>query len=65
MKDIWIVYFKLLIILFINGLCVMWLWNAIIVSISNTPYINYWQSMGLCVLTNILFKPWGITNDKD
>lgn len=51
--------------LFIFGLCVMLLWNAVVVSIFNASYIDYWQSIGLCVLTNILFKPWGTTDDKD
>lgn len=69
MKDVWVAFFKALIIalcnLFIFGLCVMLLWNAIITLIFNAPSITYWQSVGLCVLTNILFKPWSTTDDED
>ena len=69
MKDIWVIFFKTLAIvlcnLFIFGLCIMLLWNTLVVSIFNMPYINYWQSIGLCILTNILFKPWGTADDKD
>lgn len=69
MENVWFIFFKTLTIalcnLFIFGLCVMLLWNAVVVSIFNASYIDYWQSIGLCVLTNILFKPWGTTDDKD
>lgn len=69
MKDVWIAFLKALALalsnLFIFGLCIMLLWNTIVVSIFNVSYINYWQNIGLCILTNILFKPWGTADDKD
>lgn len=69
MKDVWISFLKALVIalcnLFVFGLSVMLLWNAIITLIFNASSITYWQSVGLCVLTNILFKPWSTTDDKD
>lgn len=69
MKDVWVNFFKTLAIvlcnLFIFGLYIMLLWNAIVVSIFNVSYINYWQSIGLFILTNILFKPWSTADDKD
>ena len=34
---------------------VMFLWNAIIPSISGVSAISYWQAMGLFVLSRILF----------
>ena len=69
MKDVWVIFFKTLAIVLCNlfyfGLCIMLLWNTLVVSIFNMPYIDYWQSIGLYILTNILFKPWGTADDKD
>lgn len=37
-------------------LILMLLWNYLIVDLFNQTVINYWQSMGLYIITNILFK---------
>lgn len=40
---------------FAIGGVVMLLWNAILPEILHTPQINYWQALGLFVLSRILF----------
>lgn len=38
---------------------VMNLWNAIIPDLFNGPYITFWQSAGLLLLSHILLRGWG------
>lgn len=38
---------------------VMWLWNALIPEIFNGPELAYWQTMGLLILSKILFSGIG------
>jgi hypothetical protein len=45
----------MLIGLFIVSAVVMLLWNWILPAISTLPALTYWQSMGLLVLSRILF----------
>ena len=33
----------------------MWLWNALLPEILNLPTINFWQALGLMVLSRLLF----------
>jgi len=42
--------------LLVLGAIVMLLWNAILPSLLNINYINYWQAVGLVVLCKILFS---------
>jgi len=44
-----------IIILFGLSAIVMWLWNAILPDIIHVNSINYWQAMGILVLSKILF----------
>jgi hypothetical protein len=46
-----------LVILF--GFVLMWLWNALMPDIFGLPEITYWQAMGLCLLSKILFGGFG------
>ena len=34
----------------------MWLWNIVVVALFELPVISYWQSCGLYIVSNILFK---------
>ena len=37
------------------ALIVMWLWNCILPEVVGVKSINYWQAMGILVLSKILF----------
>lgn len=41
---------------FIYSAIIMWIWNAVIVTLFGLPFISYWQAFGLYILCNILFK---------
>jgi hypothetical protein len=43
---------------------VMLLWNALVPELFNGPVINYWQTMGIFLLSKILFTGMG-SNHKD
>lgn len=38
---------------------VMLLWNALVPELFNGPIVNYWQTMGLLVLSKIIFSGIG------
>jgi len=38
---------------------VMWLWNWLVPEVFNGPDLSYWQTLGLLVLTKILFSGMG------
>ena len=38
---------------------VMWLWNALVPELFNGPIVTYWQTLGLLVLSKILFSGMG------
>lgn len=38
---------------------VMWLWNWLVPELFNGPVIEYWQTLGLLVLSKILFSGVG------
>ena len=47
--------------LFVMGLfalsgIVMWLWNAVLPGVTGVLPLNYWQAMGILVLSRILFS---------
>lgn len=50
-------FFPLLFIplVFLGGLVVMLLWNAILPALLHVSVIEYWQALGLLVLARILF----------
>ena len=41
------------------GGIVMLLWNALVPDLFHGPEITFWQSVGLLVLSHILFRGWG------
>lgn len=43
---------------------VMWLWNWLVPELFNGPVIAYWQTMGLLVLSKILFSGIGGDHSK-
>ena len=45
-----------IIVVFLFGAVLMWLWNVVIVALFKLPVISYWQSCGLYIISNILFK---------
>lgn len=47
----------------IVGYPIMWLWNWIMPILFNLPKITFFQSIGLYILCNLLFKS-SISNDK-
>lgn len=38
---------------------VMWLWNWLVPELFNGPVLGYWQTLGLLILTKILFSGMG------
>lgn len=46
-------------LLFLFGLLVMLLWNALMPEIFGLKRISYWQGWGLLILSSILFKGMG------
>jgi hypothetical protein len=44
------------------GYPVMLLWNWLMPTIFNLPYISFWQALGLNTLCTILFKSSSTTN---
>lgn len=41
--------------IFVLGNVIMFLWNGILVEVTNLKVINFWQAVGIFVLTRILF----------
>ncbi len=48
-----------LLLLFVLPFAIRELWNAILPEIMNVSTINYWQALGLFVLSRILFGGFG------
>ncbi len=44
------------------GWVTMSLWNWLIPELFHGPLINYWQALGLFILSKILFGSWGARN---
>lgn len=44
--------------LFLGGLVVMLLWNAILPEVTKAGALSYWQAVGLLLLSRILFGNW-------
>ncbi len=43
---------------------VMWLWNWLVPELFNGPVLGYWQTLGLLVLSKILFSGIGGNSNK-
>jgi hypothetical protein len=56
MKELVAVFTFLVIMLFVLGLPLMLLWNWLMPTIFGLPEITFWQSVGLNMLSGILFK---------
>lgn len=41
-------------LIFIFTFPVMWLWNALIPSIFNGPYLTFWQTFGLMIMVRLI-----------
>lgn len=50
---------------FISGAIILWLWNALCTKLFELPFINYWQSLGIFMLSNLLFKPHFNTDSEE
>ena len=48
--------FGVVVIFFISGFLVEWIWNSTIVSMFGAKAISYFDSLKLLLLTSILFK---------
>jgi hypothetical protein len=44
--------------LFVFGLIVMTLWNAIIPDVFKGPVLGFWQAVGLLLLSHLLLRGW-------
>jgi len=51
--------FRIFVFLILAGLVlsgiVMWLWNQVLVPVTDLKSINYWQALGILILSRILF----------
>ena len=50
---------------FLFGVFVMWLWNWLMPAIFGLGTISYWQAWGLVLLAHLLFKVGGHHHDHD
>ena len=41
------------------GFVIMTLWNALIPDLFHGPVLTFWQSIGLLILSHLLFRGWG------
>jgi hypothetical protein len=49
---------------FIFGFIVTWLWNSLLPGLFGFPYINIWEGWGLVLLTGLLFRSSNTVNTK-
>lgn len=63
MKDKIIELTVLLILIFLLPFFIMWLWNWLMPAIFGLTVINYWQALGLELLSSLLFKS-NVKNDN-
>ena len=54
----------MLLLAFIFGFFVMWLWNWLMPEIFSLPEITYWQAWGLVLLAHIFFKASGFHHNS-
>lgn len=57
--------FVAVLISFLYGTILMWLWNAVIVIVFAAPALNYWQAYGICIICNLLFKSTNTSAKKE
>ena len=56
---------SLLFIALVAGLPVMWLWNWLMPVLFKLPQINFWQSLGILVLTHCIFPGVSVSSSKN
>ncbi len=63
-KKPWMFVFFIPVILVVMGILVMTLWNWLIPGLVNGPAINFWQALGILLLSKILFGGLGSGGHK-
>ena len=63
-KFVFAIPFMIIAFVFLGGLAVMLLWNAILPAVLGISVITFWQAVGILALSKILFGgfrggPWG------
>jgi hypothetical protein len=53
------IFFFVSLFIVVAGYATMSLWNWLVPVLFNGPAISFWQTLGLLVLTRILFGGWG------
>lgn len=66
-RGLWIVKIVVMIALAIVAFTfvTMWLWNWLVPELFNGPMIDFWQTLGLLVLSKILFSGFGKKSGHD
>ena len=59
------VIFVVVLVSFLYGAILMWLWNAVIVIVFAAPTLTYWQACGICIICNLLFKSTNTSTKKE
>ncbi|WP_447640935.1 MULTISPECIES: hypothetical protein [Chitinophagaceae] len=54
-----------LLLIFLLGTIVRWLWNAVLPEVTNAKPLNYWQALGLLALCRILFGRFDFKRGRD
>lgn len=47
--------FGIALLIYLGGMLVMWLWNALLPPLFGLPVVTFWQALGLLALSRILF----------
>jgi hypothetical protein len=47
-----------IVVMVLLGVAVMWLWNALVPALFHGPTLQYWQALGLLILSRLLFGGW-------
>jgi hypothetical protein len=58
MKNAWKIKIALIVVASVIAMAaiVMWLWNWLVPELFHGPEVTFWQSLGLMLLTRILFR---------
>jgi len=54
----------IVVVVLLVGYLVMLLWNTILTDVLAVNSLNYWQALGILLLSRILFGRWGAPNYK-
>ena len=53
-----------IVVLFIFSVPVMYLWNWLMPAIFNLPIVNFWQTVGIMLLLNLMIPNHVVTTEK-